>query len=45
MEKYEKPCMEVVEIKEDLTTKPPCTTETSCPFDGSCMGDISISHS
>ena len=45
MEKYEKPCMEVVEIEEDLTTKPPCTTETSCPFDGSCPGDISISHS
>ncbi len=42
MEKYEKPCMEVVEIEEDLTTKLPCTTEIPCVSDGSCMSDIHI---
>ena len=32
MEKYEKPCMEVVEIEEDLTTKP--CTGVDCDEDG-----------
>lgn len=42
MEKYEKPCMEVVEIEEDLTTGAPCSPETPCFSDGLCGMDLSI---
>lgn len=48
MEKYEKPCMEVVEIEEDLTTGlPGCALENSCrPVDGGLCGiDAGIGHS
>ncbi len=46
MEKHEKPCMEVVEIEEDLKTDPPpsCShLDTSCPFGYNLCGvEISI---
>ena len=47
MEKYEKPCMEIVEIEEELNTAPPsCGSDGGvvlCPFDGTCGVDISHS--
>ena len=50
MERYEKPYMEVIDIEDELTTTLrglPCNFDTSleCPYDGQCLGDISIGHS